>query len=519
MAAALPAGPGSLTVAARHPRRARQAAPQIGDVPIGLRASGTRTESDSMGEIEVPADHYWGAQTQRSLIHFDIGEDRMPKAVYHAYGVVKKAAALVNGEAGRLPGWKADLICRVCDEVVAGDLDAEFPLYVWQTGSGTQSNMNVNEVISNRAIQLLGGRLGSKEPIHPNDHVNMGQSSNDTFVTAMHIAAVQAATGRLLPALARLRDAAEARGREWEHVVKIGRTHLQDATPLTVGQEWSGYAAQLQDAADNLRHALAGLYRLAIGGTAVGTGLNAPPGFGDAAAARIAALTGLAFTGAPNAFAAQASCDALVRFSAALRTLAVPLFKFANDMRWLGSGPRTGLHELVLPSNEPGSSIMPGKVNPTQAEAVLMVCVQVTGNDTAVSMAGAEGNFELNAFRPVVIDNVLRSMRLLADAMDHFRAYLVEGVRLDTARLRDNVDRSLMMVTALSPAIGYDEAARIAHRALREDLTLRDAALRSGVEEALYDRVVDPERLTRPGVASPAPASPPRTAGPDGNGT
>ncbi|GAA0380866.1 class II fumarate hydratase [Acrocarpospora corrugata] len=474
----------------------------IQDLPIGLDATGTRTESDSLGEIQVPADHYWGAQTQRSLIHFNIGDDRMPKAVYHAYGYIKKTAAIVNGRAGRLPQWKADLISRVADEVISGDLDSEFPLYVWQTGSGTQSNMNVNEVISNRAIQLLGGELGSKNPIHPNDHVNMGQSSNDTFVTAMHIAALLAIDGRVLPAVTRLRDAAEARSKEWENKVKIGRTHLEDATPLTVGQEWSGYVAQLDDAADHLRHTKTGLARLAIGGTAVGTGLNAPPGFGDEMTAQIAELTGHPFVSAPNKFAAQASCDALVRVSTALRALAVSLFKFANDMRWLGSGPRTGLHELILPSNEPGSSIMPGKVNPTQAEAMLMVAIQVIGEDSAVSMAGAEGNFELNAFRPVIINNVLHSARILADVMDHFRMYLVAGVRLDDSRLKDNVDRSVMMVTALSPVIGYDQAARIAHRALDEDLTLRDAALRSGVSEALYDRVVDAKRLTRPGVAT-----------------
>ncbi|GAA4223653.1 fumarate hydratase class II [Streptosporangium album] len=481
--------------------REREAAPRILDLPIGLEASGTRTESDSIGEIQVPADHYWGAQTQRSLIHFDIGDDRMPKAVYHAYGFIKKAAAIVNGRAGRLPRWKADLISRVADEVIGGDLNSEFPLYVWQTGSGTQSNMNVNEVISNRALQLIGGRLGSKDPVHPNDHVNMGQSSNDTFVTAMHIAAVQAIDSRLLPSLKRLRDATADKSREWEHVVKIGRTHLEDATPLTVGQEWSGYLAQLQDATDHLEHTLTGLYRLAIGGTAVGTGLNAPPGFGDEVAGEIADLTGQPFVSAPNKFAAQASCDALVRVSAAVRTLAVSLFKFANDMRWLGSGPRTGLHELILPSNEPGSSIMPGKVNPTQAEAMLMVAIQVVGNDSAVSMAGAEGNFELNAFRPVIINNVLHSVRILSDVMDHFRIYLIEGARLDTTRLKDDVDRSIMMVTALSPVIGYDKASRIAHRALDEDLTLKEAALKSGVSQALYDKVVDPERLTQPGVA------------------
>ncbi|WP_062430067.1 class II fumarate hydratase [Herbidospora daliensis] len=461
----------------------------------------TRTESDSLGEIQVPADRLWGAQTQRSLIHFDIGDDRMPKAVYHAYGYVKKAAAIVNARAGRLPQWKADAIEEVADEVIAGRLDEEFPLYVWQTGSGTQSNMNVNEVISNRAIQLLGGRLGTKDPIHPNDHVNMGQSSNDTFVTAMHLAAVEAVEGGLLPAVRRLREAAAEKSRRWADVVKIGRTHLEDATPLTVGQEWSGYAAQLDDAAAHLAATARGLYQLAIGGTAVGTGLNAPPGFAEEVAAEIAELTGHPFTGAANAFAAQASCDTLVRVSAAIRALAVPLFKFANDMRWLGSGPRSGLHELILPSNEPGSSIMPGKVNPTQAEAMLMVCIQVMADDSAVSAAGAEGNFELNAFRPLIINNVLHSARILTDMIDHFRKFLVADARLDTGKLTENVERSIMMVTALSPVIGYDRAAEIAHRALDEDLTLKEAALRSGVDEALFDRVVVPERLTRPGTA------------------
>jgi fumarate hydratase, class II len=475
--------------------------PHVHDVPIGLDAKGTRTETDSLGSVEVPADHYWGAQTQRSLIHFDIGDDRMPKPVYHAYGYVKKAAAVVNARAGRLPRWKAEVIARVADEVTRGELDSEFPLYVWQTGSGTQSNMNVNEVIANRAIQLLGGRLGSKDPVHPNDDVNMGQSSNDTFPTAMHIAALRAVDGGLLPAVRRLRDATERRSRQWADVVKIGRTHLEDATPLTVGQEWSGYVGQLDDAGEHLATTLRGLRRLAIGGTAVGTGLNAPPGFADDVAAELATLTGASLVSAPNKFTAQGSLDALVRTSAALRTLATALFKFANDMRWLGSGPRTGLGELVLPANEPGSSIMPGKVNPTQAEAMLMVCVQVVGNDTAVSMAGAEGNFELNAFRPIVINNVLHSARILADACDHFRAYLVEGARLNQAQLRKNIDNSLMMVTALSPVIGYDHASRIAHRALEENLTLRDAAIRSGVSETLFDRVVVPEHLTRPEVA------------------
>ncbi|WP_020576156.1 class II fumarate hydratase [Actinopolymorpha alba] len=475
--------------------------PRILDLPIGLDATGTRTETDSLGEVEVPADHYWGAQTQRSLTHFNIGDDRMPKPVYHAYGYVKKAAAIVNARAGRLARWKADLITRVADDVIAGNLDSEFPLYVWQTGSGTQSNMNVNEVISNRAIQLAGGRLGSKDPVHPNDDVNLGQSSNDTFPTAMHIAAVRSIDTQLLPSLKRLRDAAAAKSEEWAHVVKVGRTHLEDATPLTVGQEWSGYVAQLDGAIEFLEVAFSGLYQLAIGGTAVGTGLNAPPRFGDEVAAQIAKLTGYPFVSAPNKFAAQGALDPLVRTSAALRTLATSLFKFANDLRWLGSGPRTGLHELTLPSNEPGSSIMPGKVNPTQAEAMLMVCIQVIGNDTAVTMAGAEGNFELNAFRPVIINNVLHSVRLLSDMCDHFREFLVEGAEVDEEQLTANIDRSIMMVTALSPVIGYDRAAKIAHLALDENLTLKAAARRSGVSEELYDRVVVPEQLTHPGTA------------------
>ncbi|MET7396573.1 class II fumarate hydratase [Dactylosporangium sp. NPDC005572] len=479
----------------------QQAKPHQRDLPIGIDATGTRTETDSLGAVEVPANRYWGAQTQRSLEHFDIGDDRMPKAVYHAYGYVKKAAAVVNYRAGRLPEWKAQLITRVADEVIAGRLDGEFPLYVWQTGSGTQSNMNVNEVIANRAIQLADGQLGSKTPIHPNDDVNMGQSSNDTFPTAMHIAAVTAIDEQLVPALTRLHDAIAAKSREWVDVVKIGRTHLEDATPLTVGQEWSGYAAQLRDATDHLTTTRAGLYRLAMGGTAVGTGLNAPPGFGEEAARAIASLTGWPFVTAPNKFAAQGSLDALVRTSAALRGVAVTLFKFANDLRWLGSGPRTGLHELDLPANEPGSSIMPGKVNPTQAEAMLMVCVQVIGSDTAVAVAGSEGNFELNAFRPIIISNVLHSVRILADMTDHLRRFLVEGVRLDEERLRQNVDRSVMMVTALSPVIGYDKASEIAHFAVDHGLTLKDAALQRGVSEDLFDRVVVPADMTHPGTA------------------
>ena len=475
-------------------------APRVLPVPIGIDATGTRTERDSLGPVEVPADHYWGAQTQRSLTYFNIGDDVMPAAVYHAYGYVKKACAIVNARQGRLPAWKAALISQVADEVISGALDGEFPVHVWQTGSGTQSNMNVNEVIANRAIQLVGGELGSKEPIHPNDDVNRAQSTNDTFPAVMHIAAVSVLLDSVLPALARLRDATETKSLEWASVVKIGRTHLQDATPLTVGQEWSGYVSQLDGAIEAIRASVGGLRQLAIGGTAVGTGLNAPPGFGEEVAAEVSALTGHEFITAPNKFAAQASLDALVRASAALRGACVALFKFANDMRWLGSGPRAGLGELILPSNEPGSSIMPGKVNPTQAEAMMMVCLQIMGNDSVVAMAGAEGNFELNAFRPVAIANFLHSGRILADTCDSFREFLVEGTELNEARLAENVERSVMMVTALSPVIGYDKASAIAHLAVRDNLTLRDAALRSGVSAELYDRVVVPARLTEPGV-------------------
>jgi fumarate hydratase, class II len=472
-------------------------------VPVGLAAAGTRTETDSLGPVEVPASHYWGAQTQRSLIHFSIGGDRMPVPVYQALGYVKKACAMVNGRSGRLPSWKAELISQVASEVIAGELDGEFPLHVWQTGSGTQSNMNVNEVIANRAIQLTGGELGSKNPVHPNDDVNAGQSSNDVFPTAMHIAATTALAEGVIPAVTMLRDAAARKSAEWAHVVKVGRTHLQDATPVTAGQEWSAYAAQLDDALADLAAVQPGLRRLAIGGTAVGTGLNAPPGFGDEVAAELTRLTGHEFVSAGNKFAAMASMDPLARASSALRNLAVALFKFANDMRWLGSGPRAGLAELRLPAGEPGSSIMPGKVNPTQAEAMLMVCLQVMGNDSVVAMAAAEGNFQLNAFRPVAIANFLQSARILAGACGTFREFLVEGAQLNEDRLADNVSRSVMMVTALSPVIGYDAAAKIAHLAVAEDLTLREAALRSGVSAGLYDQVVVPERLTRPGSASP----------------
>ncbi|HTA08698.1 MAG TPA: class II fumarate hydratase [Streptosporangiaceae bacterium] len=487
---------------------ASKAAPKILDVPIGLTATGMRTEFDSLGQVQVPADRYWGAQTQRSLEHFDIGNDRMPKEVYHAYGYVKKAAALVNTEAGRLPAWKGQLIERVCDEVISGALDADFPLYVWQTGSGTQSNMNVNEVISNRCIQLTGGTLGSQEPVHPNDHVNMGQSSNDTFPTAMHIAAYKMATERTIPALRHLRDAIEGKSRKWADVVKIGRTHLEDATPLTVGQEWSGYAAALDDAIAEVEHATRGLLKLAMGGTAVGTGLNAPAGFGEQVAAEIAAMTRTAFETAANKFTAQGTLDRMVRAHAGLKAAAVTLFKIANDLRWLGSGPRTGIHELIFPANEPGSSIMPGKVNPTQAEAMLMVAIQIIASDVAVTMGGAEGNFELNAFRPILISNYLHSALIMADMCDHLRKFMIEGTEINDAKLKQDIDRSVMMVTALSPVIGYDKAAAISYYAIDKNLTLRQAALDKGVSEDLFDRVVNPLALTRPGTADiPAAAA------------
>jgi fumarate hydratase class II len=462
-------------------------------VPIGTSQTGTRTETDSMGAIEVPAEHYWGAQTQRSLIHFSIGDDRMPKAVYHAYGYVKKAAALVNSTAGRLDPTLAHAIVIAADEVIAGKLDSEFPLYVWQTGSGTQSNMNMNEVLANRASQLLGGTLGTKHPVHPNDHVNMGQSSNDTFPTAMHIAALFAIRQHTLPRLAELADALWAKAVKWVDVVKIGRTHLQDATPLTVGQEWSGWVTQLRDASQRLERSLEAIEDLAVGGTAVGTGLNAPEGFGQSMAEELSELTKLALRTAPNKFAAQGSLDAMVAVSAGLRGVAVSLMKIANDMRWLASGPRAGLHELRLPANEPGSSIMPGKVNPTQQEAMVMVCLQVIGEDSIVAAAGAQGNFELNAMRPIIVNNVLHSARILGDVCEKIRAFSVEGTDLDQARIHDYVDDSLMLITALSPHIGYDKASAIAHKADDEGTTLKAAALATDVPQDEFDRIVDPE--------------------------
>ena len=472
------------------------------DVPIGLDAKGERREFDSMGDVSVPADRYWGAQTQRSLQHFSIGNDKMPKEVYHAYGTVKKACALVNAAEGRLAQWKADAIVRAADETIVGKLDDHYPLYVWQTGSGTQSNMNVNEVISNRCIQLVGGTLGSQEPVAPNDDVNMGQSSNDTFPTAMHIAAITELDDRLLPQVLALAEAIEVKAQDWTDVVKIGRTHLEDAVPLTVGQEWSGYAAQLRACIAAITDSRRSLLELAVGGTAVGTGLNAPEGFSVNVANKVAELTGKPFVTAPNKFMAQGSLDAMVRANAALRGLAVALMKIANDMRWLASGPRCGLSELLLPQNEPGSSIMPGKVNPTQCEAMVMIAIQVIGEDNAVAFAGSQGNFELNAMRPIIINNFLHSARILGDGCEKFRTFSVEGTELNEKRIAHYVAESVMLVTALSPAIGYEKSAHIAQKAMKDDSTLRQAALSSGeVDEATYDKVMDPKGMVGRGYA------------------
>jgi fumarate hydratase class II len=469
------------------------------DHPEGDVGEETRTETDSMGAVDVPKDRYWGAQTQRSLHHFSIGDDRMPVEVVRAFGVLKKACALVNRDLGRLPAEKADLIVQAADELIEGRLDDHFPLFVWQTGSGTQSNMNANEVIANRAIKLAGGELSSKSPIHPNDDVNMSQSSNDTFPTAMHVAAARSVVERLLPPVRELRDALQRKAEEFDDIVKIGRTHLQDAVPLTLGQEFSGYVAQLDDGVDRIESTLPGLFELAIGGTAVGTGLNSPAGFGEKVAARIAELTGQPFTAASNTFAALAAHDALVFSHGAIRTLAAALMKIANDVRWLGSGPRSGLGELELPENEPGSSIMPGKVNPTQSEAMTMVCCQVFGNDVAITVAGSQGNFELNVFKPVMIRNFLHSVAIVGDASRTFREFCVEGIRANRERIAELVDRSLMLVTALSPSIGYDKAAEVAKKAHREGTTLKEAALALGyVTEAEYDEAVRPERMVGP---------------------
>ncbi|MEP6757969.1 MAG: class II fumarate hydratase [Actinomycetota bacterium] len=458
-----------------------------------------RTETDSMGPIEVDASRYWGAQTERSIHHFSIGwpgVDRMPLEVIHAIGILKKAAAQANVDLGKLDAVLGDLIVSAADEVIAGSLDDHFPLYVWQTGSGTQSNMNGNEVISNRAIEMAGGVLGSKSPVHPNDHVNLSQSSNDTFPTAMHIAGAMVIVERLLPQVRSLRDALDTKASDYVGIVKIGRTHLQDAVPLTLGQEFSGYVAQLEADIARIDHALPGLYELAIGGTAVGTGLNAPAGFGEACARKIADITGLPFVAAHNPFAALAAHDGIVFMSGALVTLAASLMKIANDIRWLGSGPRAGIGELVLPENEPGSSIMPGKVNPTQSEAMTMVACQVLGNDTAVKFAGSQGNFELNVFKPVMIKNLLHSAVLMADSCRNFRVFCIEGLEPDRRRIEELVHRSLMLVTALTPSIGYDRAAEIAKKAHHEGTTLKEAALALGyLTEAEYDATVVPEHM------------------------
>jgi fumarate hydratase class II len=461
--------------------------------------SSFRTESDSMGKIEVPSDRYWGAQTQRSLRYFNIGEDRMPPELIRAFGTLKKAAAFVNHDLRRLDDEKTRLITQAADEVIAGKLDAHFPLRIWQTGSGTQTNMNANEVISNRAIELAGETLGGKKPVHPNDHVNMSQSSNDTFPTAMHIAAAEQVVTTLLPAVADLRNTLDAKAKEFADIVKIGRTHLQDATPITVGQEFSGWVALLDRDLEHLRWTLDGLYDLAIGGTAVGTGINAPVEFAEKAAAQIASLTGLPFRSHPNKFAALSAHDELVAASGALKRLAVSLMKIANDVRWLASGPRCGLGELTIPENEPGSSIMPGKVNPTQCEAMTMVAVQVIGNDTAISVAGSQGNFELNVFKPVIIHNFLHSVRLLSATCRSFTEHCAVGIEVNREKVAADVHNSLMLVTALSPIVGYDKAAKIAHTAHVNHTTLREAAIQLGyLTSEDFDKHVRPEEMTHP---------------------
>lgn len=462
-----------------------------------LEASKMRKESDSMGTIEVPNHCYYGAQTARSLIYFNIGNDKIPCSMIQAFGILKHAAAQVNAELGILPIEKSKLIMQAAAEVISGNLDAHFPLKNWQTGSGTQTNMNVNEVISNRAIEIAGGVLGSKTPIHPNDHVNMSQSSNDAFPTAMHIAAAQEINNNLLPALIKLKNSLVDKMKEFSAIVKIGRTHLMDAVPLTLGQEFSGYVAQLDQSIEYIKLTLPSLYQLAIGGTAVGTGLNAHPDFAKKVSAKIAEMTKLPFVPAPNKFALLAAHDAFVFASGALRTLAGALIKIANDIRWMGSGPRCGLSELFLPENEPGSSIMPGKVNPTQCEAMTMVCVQVMGNDTAIAMAGSQGNFELNVFKPLIINNFLHSVTLLADAARSFRTHLVTGLKVNKKQIKYYVEQSLMLVTVLNPKIGYDKAAEVAKKAYQEHLTLKEAALALDyLTEKEFDKLVQPHKMT-----------------------
>lgn len=458
-----------------------------------------RIETDSIGEIEVKGDRYWGAQTQRSLHHFSIGEDLMPIEVIRAFAILKKASALTNEKLDKLASDKTKLIVQVCDEIIEGKLDEHFPLYVWMTGSGTQSNMNVNEVISNRAIEIVGGVLGSKNPIHPNDHVNMSQSSNDTFPTAMNISTAIAIKNRLIPKVKKLRDALDEKAKEWDKIVKIGRTHMQDAVPLTLGQEFSGYVGMLDDNLTRIESTLPGLYQLALGGTALGTGLNAPKGFAETVAQYIAEFTDLPFITAPNKFTVMGSHDAIVMTSAALKTLAVSLYKIANDIRLLSCGPRAGFNELELPANEPGSSIMPGKVNPTQCEALAMVAVQVMGYDTAVSFAGASGYLDMNVYKPIMIYNVIQSIRILSDSCNNFTDFTVLGMKANRQQITNYVNQSLMLVTALSPIIGYDKASQIAHLAHEKHITLKEATLELGyLPEEEFDRIINPRQMAYP---------------------
>lgn len=458
-----------------------------------------RIEKDSMGEVRVPKDKLWGAQTQRSLEHFSIGEDLIPREMIPAYAILKKAAAMANGEAGRLSSKKQQYIVQVCDEILSHRYSDMFPLHVWMTGSGTQFNMNMNEVIANRCCQLTGNELGSKTPVHPNDDVNMSQSSNDTFPSAMHIATALSVNGQLLPSLRKLRDGLASKALQWQSIVKIGRTHMQDATPLTLGQEFSGYVGMLDDDISRIDDAMKDVYRLALGGTAVGTGLNSPADFSAKATGYIADLTGLPFVSAPNKFSVQGAHDALVQFSGTLKTLAVSLYKIANDIRLLSCGPRAGFYELIIPANEPGSSIMPGKVNPTQCEAMAMVATQVIANDVAVSFGGAGGYLEMNVYKPVMIFNILKSIRILADSMTNFQTFLVAGMQPNKKQIADYVARSLMLVTALSPVIGYDKASAIAHYALDHHLSLKDAAIQlEYVSPEEFDRIVIPENMVQP---------------------
>ncbi len=462
-----------------------------------------RIEKDSLGEVKVPADRLWGAQTQRSLEHFSIGKDLIPREMITAYAILKKAAANANHVSKRLDEQRHKLIVDACDEILVGQHHDMFPLHVWMTGSGTQFNMNVNEVISNRCCQLAGTPLASKSPVHPNDHVNMAQSSNDSFPSAMYIATAINTKEKLIPAVKALHDAIAAKAEEWKGVIKIGRTHMQDATPLTLGQEWSGYAGMIEDNLERIEDALEGVYRLALGGTAVGTGINSAPGFAEAAAAEIAKLTALPFVSAPNKFTVQGAHDALVQLSGTLRTLAVSLYKIGNDIRLMSCGPRAGFAELLIPENEPGSSIMPGKVNPTQAEALTMIAVQVMANDVAVGFGGAGGYLEMNVYKPLLIFNIIHSITIMTDGCTNFRKFLVEGTKPNLKKIKEYVDRSLMLVTALAPVIGYDKASKIAHHAMDNDLTLKDAALKLGfVTEEEFDRVVDPAKMVKPYVAT-----------------